>query len=783
METFDLKEWRPDCPFLIDHIAIDSRTISAPQTLFVALKGAVDGHKFLQDAAQRGAIAALVDKNYEGEAFLPLIRVENTLHALQEIAALYRKKLKAKVIALIGSEGKTLTKDCLGPILSKKFNTFCSPESFNSQLGVALSLLSCKSHHEIALIEAAVSHPGEMARLEKMIAPDSVIITNITSKHERTLLGSHAEEMSIMAKNLKKEALFLVPQNFSSGGTCWESGLIRSENGHYKMNETSFHLAHPFPHAEKILELSFKAATLLGVDEKTALQGLHEFDPAPQQTEVWSSSWGTTFINAPYCQSSLAVAKALKKLKLLSHRGKRFILFFGMDVAAGDYQRIAEEIKTSSIDKVYFIEKKVPFTPTCEHAFFATKGEACRALYETLGRDDTVLLIGSQKNHLDTLVLELMDMIGDSRLSINLSAIEHNITEIRAHMGNSRIMVMLKAFGYGTDNLLLAKFLSQFGIDIFGVAHVDEAILLKRKGVKGSFFIINAGPQEAEKAALWDCEVAVSSPDLIEALDKAGSKLQKKLKVHLHVDTGMGRFGCKIADALDLALKIAASPSLELEGLMTHFACADMPAEDTFTHKQITLFKHVLRSLHENGIYPPFIHAANSGATVRNLFPEGNMIRLGLALFGLKNCSTMPSLPGLRCALSLTTKITGINHLQKGDTVSYGRTYTEERLESRMAILPLGYFDGLHRHYSSKSSLLVSGQKVPMVGRICMDFMMVDITALPSCKIGDEVLVFGSDNRGHFLSPEELAEAGGTIAHELITCLGPRIQRIFLTEK
>lgn len=751
MEAFDLKEFT---------IVIDSRSITKPETLFVALRGAKDGHQFVNDAAARGARYALVERGFTTTAPITLIHVDNTLHALQELAARHRKTLKAKVIAIIGSQGKTQAKDCLKQVLQKKFKTFSSPESFNSQLGVALSLLQCKPHHEIALIEAAISHPGEMARLEAMIAPDAVIITSLTVKHRRTLGARQAEEMMAMTANLK--GFCLVPPDFPYPGTHWDRA-------------PSIKVPHPYPHVDQTLALSYKAAQLLGLDEETIIAGLKEFDPIPQHTEIWSSSWGATFINAPHCQSALALTKGLRKLEHLAHRGKRYILFFGMD---GELR--TDEITAARIDKVYFIGERSSLNLSCEKAFFASKNDACRALYEELGRDDTVLLIGSEKHHLDELVFALMDMLGESRLSIDLGAIEHNVNEIRAHNPSSRIMVMLKAFGYGTDNLLLAKFLSTFGIDIFGVAHVDEAILLRRKGVKGSFFIINVAPHEAEKAALWDCEVGLSSFTLLEALEKAASLHKKKMRVHLHVDTGMGRFGCRPEEALPLALKVASSPHLLLEGLMTHFACADMPTEDDFTAKQIAAFKGVLQALALNGLKPRYVHACNSSATVRSLFPEGNMIRLGLALFGLKNSSSMPSIPTLRCALSLTTKIAGINVLKQGETLSYGKTYTETRPESKIAILPLGYFDGLHRHYSGKSALAIAGKLAPMVGRICMDFMMIDISHLPSTQMGDEVLVFGTDSSGHFLPPEALAETGGTIAHELITCLGPRIQRLFI---
>lgn len=771
MEPFNLKYFRSDLSLVCNQIAIDSRTISETHPLFVALHGKKDGHAFVADAAEKGALYALVEEGFSTTAPITLIHVPNTLHALQEIAAAYRKRLKARFIAIIGSEGKTHVKDCLATLLRPHFRTFCSPESYNSQLGVALSLLECSKDDEIALIEAAVSLPGEMARLAAMIDPEIVIMTSLTSKYASTLGSQQIEELLKMGE---KARITLVPKGVP-GALCWDSGLVQPKaKGSYMIGEHAICLAHPFPYADKTLELSYKTAEYLGLNQSAILEGLAHFDPAPQQTEVWSSSWGTTFINAPYCQSLLALAKALTRVKQLSYRGKRFVLFFDK------ISNCSKLLESAQIDEVYFIGEQNTLPLTCTSRFFADKEEACQALSQEIGRDDTVLLIGSTKQHLDQLVHALMDMLGESRLTIKLSAIEHNIHEIRAHSGMKRIMVMLKAFGYGTDNLLLAKFLTGLGIDIFGVAHVDEAILLKRKGVKGSFFVINVAPHEAEKAVMWDVEVGLSSLELLEALETASQKQQKKTRVHLHVDTGMGRFGARREEVLKIATAAKNSPYLILEGLMTHFSCADMESEDCFTARQITLFRDVITSLQEHGINLPWIHAANSSATVRTLFPEGNMIRLGLALFGIKNAKEMKYPLTLRPALTLTTKIAGINHLKRGEALSYGKTYIEEKEASKIAILPLGYFDGLHRHYSGKSHLLIAGQKSAMVGRICMDFMMCDITHIDEVSIGDEVLVFGQDSMGHFIEPEALAEDGGTIAHELITCLGPRIQRIFV---
>jgi alanine racemase len=344
-------------------------------------------------------------------------------------------------------------------------------------------------------------------------------------------------------------------------------------------------------------------------------------------------------------------------------------------------------------------------------------------------------------------------------------------------------MVMVKALAYGTNDVRVAKFLESCGIDILGVSYVDEGVALRRAGVTQAIFVINAATYEAAKVVKWGLEVGVSNIELIEAVALEAERHHKKIKVHLHINTGMSRFGCRPEEAPEMAKLISNSPSLIFEGIMTHFACADSPEDDDFTLSQVRCLDGVIEVLKGMGIEPVWRHAANSSGAVRFEFPQYNMVRLGLAVYGLYSSEAMKQALELRLALSLISRIVGINTCRMGETISYGRKYTVTQDQQRVAVLPIGYFDGLHRNYSNKSSVIIRGHKAPMVGNICMDFMMVDVTDIPSASIGDSVLFFGEDEYGHYLSPEELAMKGDSIVHELITCLGPRIQRIFVHEE
>jgi alanine racemase/UDP-N-acetylmuramoyl-tripeptide--D-alanyl-D-alanine ligase len=216
---------------------------------------------------------------------------------------------------------------------------------------------------------------------------------------------------------------------------------------------------------------------------------------------------------------------------------------------------------------------------------------------------------------------------------------------------------------------------------------------------------------------------------------------------------------------------------------MTHFPSAEDPSTDAFTLQQIACFDRVIQEIQNAGIAVPWKHAANSSASIRFSLPQYNMVRIGLAIYGLYSSEAVKQAQELLLAVSLISHIVGINTCKKGETVSYGRTYTVKKEIERIATLPIGYFDGLHRNYSGKNVVMIRGKKAPMIGKICMDFMMVDVTHIPSASIGDTALIFGEDEQGQYLAPEDLAASGDSIVHELITCLGPRIPRIFIHEE
>lgn len=811
MERFDLRLWPgfinaggcPDFSPYIDQIVIDSRRVNSENALFVALEGSkTDGHAYLHEAQEAGARYALVSRERTlGSSFkkMRLLRVESPLRAFQEIVGAYRRQFSCPVLAITGSFGKTMVKDLLLNFLGDTKNVASSPESFNSQIGVALSLLQMTHRSELVIIEAAISQKGEIDFLREMIRPDYGILTAVGAKYSEGLgqKDSALKEMEKLFSGIPKSGWVIVQPRQPSNGAPVARELEIGASGRPEY-EVRFPDGEIFrtelPSAADLyfldsVNLALQASLRLGVPQERIKKVLQGFCPEPMRFEMWKSSSGLLVLNEPYGADPQSVDTALQRLLNFHEAGEKVFIFGGLrgNHSRQDYLRVGRAMLSAGIDRLLLVggsefeplakilSDSVPLT------FHQSYVDAIQHARGFLKLGGTLLLKGAQRISLDCLNEALEGSVQTNQCFINLAAIETNLKRIKRQLPEgTRLMPMVKAEAYGTHAGTIARFLTTLGVDIFGVSYVDEAVALRRKGVRTPLFVLNAALYEVEKVIEMDLQVGVSHRTLIEKLEQEAVRRSKKIRVHLHVDTGMSRLGCRPEEALDLARKVAASPWLQLEGIMTHFACADDPAQDDFTRAQIGCFDQVVSQIESVGIAIPWKHAANSGAALRFDLPSCNMARVSLGLYGLK---PSPESAGLKLALSLRSKIVGINTCRRGETVSYGRTHCIDRDLARIAVIPLGYFDGLHRHYSGKGDVMIRAQKAPMVGTICMDYFMVDVTDIPSAAIGDSVLIFGEDDLGHYLSPEELASKGNSISHELIACLGPRIQRIFVHEE
>lgn len=792
--SFDLRGWKgfaaaggdASASAPVDEVSVDSRCISGDFTLFVALEGHhCDGHAFVIDALKCGARYALVRQSYfppERGIENALLRVDSPLRALQEIAQARRQLFRGELVAICGIRGKSLLKELLSQLLPME-RCFVSPESYNSQLGVALSLMMLPLDADIALIEAAATKPREIETLEAMLRPTHLIIAQLDEKRGNAL-DPHLYEIAKMGCHIDR-GWVLAPQALSDRfDHCQFYPSDSLINAHLQSKAPIPTLALPGSH--RLVALAARAAALLGVDERSVDENLGKLRAEGHHREVLQTRNGMCVINAGGSESVQSVIGDLRLLASGGSPSRRFFLYGGMKRCGNETspphctRAIADEISKLQIDRVYdWSDEGLGVTTSIR---VSDAKEALEQLQPLLSPGDRVLIKPCQRVPLETVVAHFEGRPHSAVLTIDLGAIAANVEAIRRSIPKGiRVMAIVKALGYGTNEVQLADFLARCGIDILGVSYVEEGIRLRTSGWKGGIFCLHASPVEAAAVVMHGIEVAVGEAELCHALQAAAERSGMVAKIHLHVDTGMVRFGSPPEGILDLVREIDRCPNLAIEGIMSHLSSADDPQQAEWTSRQIQLFNDVCEKLSAIDRLPKWRHIANSSYILSGREIVGTMVRVGISLYGLRRSYSHSTFCIGLPALSLSAPIVALHRLPPYGYVGYGRSYQAGEEGALIAILPIGYADGLRRHFREGGAFLVRGVKAPIAGNICMDYVMIDVSGIPDLQIGEQALLFGRDAMGHYIAPEEVALRGGTIVHELLAGLGSRIQRVFIS--
>jgi len=404
--------------------------------------------------------------------------------------------------------------------------------------------------------------------------------------------------------------------------------------------------------------------------------------------------------------------------------------------------------------------------------------EAAEELEKIMKGGDVVLFKGSRWFRLERIAKELVGSIGPTRLVVNLDAIAANIKTIRTVISDDvAIMAVVKSFGYGNDSIRTSKIALENGVNYLAVAFPDEAVTLRENRIDAPILVFHVLPEEVDRIVRYRLASVVSSLEPARALNRAAAG-EKKVPVHIKVDTGMGRSGIWVEEALPFIEELLCLKNLDVQGLMTHFSSADDPEADDYTLGQINAFESLLSEVRRRGHHIRYVHAANTAAAVR--FPQThyNMIRPGLAIYGMYPSKAVCALVRLEPVITFSTKIAQIKEHPPGRSISYNRRFVTPR-NSRIATLPVGYNDGYPRFQSNTGQVLVRGRRVPVVGTVCMDAVMIDVTDVPETRVGDEVVLIGRQGDEEIL-PDEIAANGNTINYEIVCKISPRVKRIFV---
>ena len=801
-------------------VAIDSRRV-LPGDLFFALGGRRrDGHSYVAAAESAGASLLVVRRSWarEGDAPPPApgsarLLVDDPLTALQRLAAWYRRAHIQRVVAITGSNGKTVVKSALTALLAGRYRVAASPGSWNSQVGVPLAVLTAPPGTELGVFEAGISTPGEMERLEAILAPDFGVLVNIGLAH---LAGFGSREVTAREKmklfaGIGPEGWLIAPPDplvealplpcrRLHPGTRPPRLLGQRPDGNGLLLDLDLGSGpvpvpvrtRSAPLVEDLL-IALTAAIELGVRADDLLTVLRDYSFGPTRMETWRTPEGITIVNDTASDDPISVQAALDAVASSPESGRRLFVFGGMGELGDSEPREHTLIGRLAAERGFSRLLLLPH-PSQNHtanawnhlrpdspALALKDGTALRDSIRDLARPgDTVLFKGAARQELSRAAQSIWESMAPRRLLVDLDAIRDNVSRFRSLCGpDVAILAVLKAWAYGTELARLATALQDSGIDWIGVSAADEGAAVRRAGVQRPVLVMLMDIDEVDKAVRWRLTPVVYSLAFARALVAALQAMGARLEVHLEIDTGMGRVGVSPDEALATARLLRDSGVTRLTGLMTHLASADDPAADADTHAQLRGFEAAVAAIRAEADGPLLVHAAATSGAVR--FPEArhDMVRIGLGLYGLHPSAAIEAAIELELALAFVGRLVQVRSFERGQSIGYNGTYRVSADRQRIGIVAAGYNDGVPWSFAQGGEVMMQGHRLRVLGRISMDSMAIDLDPLPGAAVGDEVLIFGA-HEGQMLRPEQAARQAGTIPYDLLVRVdNRRVPRIF----
>src|SRR5262245_11170957 len=802
---------------VVRHVATHSNRMRSGSAFFALRGSRADGHAFASAAARNGAVLAVVEPGRVDPATvdgMPLVAVADPLRALQDLAAWWRRRIDARVIAVAGSIGKTTAKDCLVHVLGQDRCVYGTPGSYNIQLGVPLAILECPRTAEIAVVEVAVSDPGEMTRLAQIVDPDDLVLTNVGTRWRYRFAdrGQQIGELLSLASKIDANGWLLLGQDDPE---LWAAAaslrcrritqgaspeLPRFGDPVRDPATTMFEVAFPGREQASVsiltpsdalvadVQLAISAAWLAGVDASLILDAVLDYKPISTRLEIWRSPSGVTLMRDVATPDPMAVSSAVRTAKRLTRPGGRMAIVLAEPAASWDVDAaagLAEVLVDEHADVVFGLSPSHERTGSLiarlgqapPVRLFASTDELRRHLVDNLGSGDVCLVQAEPERPIEDLSRSLMEAMAPTRLYVDLSAIEDNVTTFHRIVGPSvRLMAMVKALAYGTEAVSLGLCLQEAGVDCLGVATADEGITLRQAGIGLPILVFIGTSSEIDKMVRHRLTPVVSSPEMLEAVASLPPQTSAPFGVHVEVDTGMHRAGFAPAEVFDVLRRLAGTDGVRVDGLMTHLACADDPTQDAFTRMQLDRFASVLDAAGQ--VTSAVIrHVGATAAAIR--FPDAryDMVRIGLGLHGLHPSDATAKVE-LTPVMGLVSRIIQIIELAPGERVGYGGTYTTPQGGGRVGVVPAGYHDCVPRALSNYGYVMVAGVRCSIIGTISMDSMTVDLTGCPEAAVGSDVLIYG--RQGDSIVPlEDVSATIGTIPYEVMARVGPRVQRVF----
>jgi len=799
----------------ITELLTDSRRLSQPaRTAFFALRGdRHDGHTFIQDLYQRGVRVFVVSRTApEGLADAVFIQVEDTLSALQTVAAARRALFSYPVIGVTGSNGKTVVKEWLHQLLEPDHRTVRSPKSYNSQIGVPLSVWRMSEAHTLGIFEAGISKPGEMLRLQRIIRPDIGVFTTLGQAHDEHFTDHHQKskekldlfvdstviiycrDYKVLEEEVRQYPFTNSPRIFSwsrKGMADLQVGRVAKERDStdiqavFRNDFISIRI--PFTDEASIENAISCWAVLLhlGVDNAVIAERMALLGPVAMRLELKQGINGCSVINDSYNSDLQSISIALDFLAQQHQHPVRTIILSDILQSGQDdavlYGEVARMVSERGISRLIGIGPRI----SAQAGLFGTGKEffpSTEAFLKVFNprhfANETVLLKGARPFGFEAIGNLLQQKSHQTVLEVDLGAMVHNLNAIRSLLAPEvKVMAMVKAFGYGSGTYEVANLLQFHRVDRLAVAYADEGVELRRAGVSLPIMVMNPEEQAFDSMIQNGLDPEVYSMRSMGALRQALDRRTAdtgRVAVHIKLNTGMNRLGFNESEVDRLCALLRNGRDLQVVSVFSHLAASEDPAQDAFTRQQIQSFSQMADHIMQRLGHRVDRHILNSHGIFR--FPEAqfDMVRLGIGLYGV---AVNPQLQGLlRQVGTLRSTISQIHELSPGQSVGYGRMEQVKR-SMRTATVPIGYADGLsRRHGNRKGHILVHGQKAPIIGSVCMDMCMIDISGIPAQE-GDPVVVFGE---GYPVA--DFARNADTIPYEVLTSISGRVKRVYFEE-
>ena len=791
---------------VIDSISIDSRSLqNGENTMFFAISGPNnDGHTYINELIDKGVrhfVVTYIPETVTGKA--NFLVVENTLDALQKFAAYYRSLFDFPIIGITGSNGKTIIKEWLNFLLSPDYNIIRSPKSYNSQVGVPLSILGIKEKHNLGIFEAGISTMHEMEKLQKIIRPTIGILSNIGSAHDEGF-SSVADKIkeklklftsvNVLILNKNKTIQAFVNPKIKTFSWCSDNksadvyitkknlGDLTELQVTYK--EDTFPILIPFQDQASIENAIHCMMVMLyfGYNPKVIQTRMAQLYPVEMRLKVKNGMYNCTLIDDSYSSDFQSLKIALDFLEHQKQHKKKTIILSDIFQSGLNndelYSQVSQLIISNKINRVIGIGETISQYKNkfINGTTFKNVAEFMNAFDRLNFENETILIKGARDFHFEQIVSMLEEKTHETVLEINLNAISHNLNFFKSKLApKTKLMVMVKAFGYGNGGFEIAKLLEHHKVDYLGVAFADEGISLKSAGINVPIMVMN--PENTSFSAIiqHQLEPEIYSIKGLKAFLKIAE--QKKLKhfpIHLKIDTGMHRLGFEEEHLSELIAILKGNETVQIKSILSHLATSDDLKQDAFAQSQIALFEQLSTQLISELKIKPIRHILNTSGISNYPDAQYDMVRLGIGLYGISNDEEEQKY--LENVGTLKSVISQIRTIEAGESVGYGRRFMADKT-TKIATIPIGYADGIRRSWGNEVGyVVINGKEAKIVGSVCMDMLMVNVTEI-DCKEGQSVIIFGENPTVNLM-----AKALNTIPYEILTGISQRVKRVFFRE-